>query len=215
MFGAVGRALGSYADQAVRTPSPYFSKLWNAHPVEEEYLKNEYYGSHSRAWDSPLQDFLGPYARGAVYHATGVPILSQKNEDRRDLDTMRDQMQYLRALDLAAQDPEHRSSYMSQAARTNIGANLFSSPDRLQLTLPRTDRPYFQHMKEVTDPERRSRILQYAAPELARTLSGQWLQQDIDIARAEGDTDIPITPTAAARSGPSSSGRRRPARERS
>ena len=191
MFSIPGKMLGITADRALRTPSPYFAKLWNAHPVEEEYLKNEYYGTKSRAWDKPVQDFLAPYVRGAAYHTTGVPVLSEVNAHRRDLDTLQDQMKYLQALDLAVQDPEHHSRHLGAAARTNIGANQLSSPDRLELTLPRTDRPYFRPMLAITDPERRSRILQYASPELARSLSGQWLKQDMAIAQAEGRQEVP------------------------
>lgn len=198
MYGAFGQALGSLSESLSfvgdespfnplrYVPTPFHTKYWQTRTPLAQYEMQEVYGSRMRRWNRPFDDFLGPYARGTVRRLTGDVTMSPQIEHRRELDTLTDMMSYLRAMRMASEDPQNAGRYTSQAARTNVGANLFGSPDFLETTLPRRDRYYFRHFLSETDPEKRQRILSVVTPQTARVLSAQWVSQDIAIARAEG-----------------------------
>ena len=103
---------------------------------------------------------ITPWFRGMVKRLTGDVIVPPKTRERRDLDTLVDELEYLRAVSKAAQDPAHRGRWAMKAAQTAIGSNLFAeNPEYIARTLPGRDRKYFEAFREETNPEERGKIL--------------------------------------------------------
>jgi hypothetical protein len=189
LVGAGGRAFGRLAeglafegDQAWWNPmryipSPAHSKLWNEREPLEAYLNSEVYGTKLRRWDRLWDDFAVPYFGGAAYRATGEAALSPINAEKQDMNTLADYVKYLQGVS---------TGILAKAERSNVGTDLFGTPEYLQTTLPRNERPFFQAFLNETDPEKRRRILESVSPEMARTLQAQWVSRDMAIARAEG-----------------------------
>lgn len=59
-----------------------------------------------RRWERPLHDFLLPYLRGTVERVTGEEVIPEETRHRRDLDTLADMLQFLRAETEAAGNQE-------------------------------------------------------------------------------------------------------------
>jgi hypothetical protein len=55
---------------------------------------------------------------------------------------------------------------------------------------PDKEGTYFKDLLRKSDTAKREQILKAASPEMARSLSAQWVKQEADIARAEGE-DVP------------------------
>ena len=200
MHGAVARTLGRYAeaisfegDNSRANPLRYLpgqvqTKLWQERTAYAQYLQQEAIGTRMRRWERPIHDFLSPYLRGIVERVADVSIIPEDVQRRRDLDTLTDQLNYLRDLKDAATDPEHRGRYTSQAKRTAVGANLFGSAGYVASTLPNREARYFKKFVEETDPEVREKILGIVPDETRRALASQWAKTAEQIQEASGDT---------------------------
>jgi hypothetical protein len=131
---------------------------------------------------------ITPWLRGMVKRLTGDVIVPAKTHERRDLDTLVDQLEYLRAVSKASQEPEHRGRWAMKAAQTAIGSNLFAdSSDYIARTLPGRDRRYYEAFRGETNPEERERIVKVVSPQMADALMAQWTKQRAMAARAEGE----------------------------
>lgn len=205
MSGVLGNALGRYAEALSFTgdssplnplryiPTPYHTKLWQQRTALEQYRNQELYGTRERRWDRP-DDFIGPYFRGEAYRLTGKTIAGGIVDEKRDLDTLADQLAYLRGLAGEALHPDQRGRYAAQAARTNTGANLTgASAEQAARTLPRRERYYFERFVKETDPDKRAEILESVPAESARALSAQWVAQDLRIRQARGEEPPEVT----------------------
>jgi hypothetical protein len=62
-----------------------------------QYIQQEAVGTRMRRWNRPIHDFLAPYLRGTIERLTGESLIPKDVEHRRDLDTMADMLQFLRA----------------------------------------------------------------------------------------------------------------------
>jgi hypothetical protein len=113
-------------------------------------------------------------------------LVPEQVENRRLMDSLVDQLEYLRADIQAGAHPGQKGRYTSQGKRTNIGANLFGNPQFISQTLPRREKLYFPAFLQETDPEKRQQILQSVSPELARALTAQWVKTDAILARLAG-----------------------------
>jgi hypothetical protein len=197
--GPVGRAFGKYVEGLAFSgdeawynplryvPKPMHTKLWQERTPRAQYEQQEVYGTRQRRWQKPFHDMLTPWFRGAVKRLTGEVIVPAKTRERRDLDTLADQLEYLRAISKAAADPERRGVWAMKAAQTAIGSNLFAdNPEYIARTLPGRDRRYFEAFEEETDPEERGKILKVVSPQMSDALMAQWTKQRATAARAEG-----------------------------
>ena len=158
-------------------PSPANTKLWQERTPLAQYINQEVIGTKLRRWERPIHDFLAPYVRGVGHRALGQTIIPSDVQFKRDLNTLTDTLQYLRSL---------QGGYTNQKQRTSVGANLFASPTYLASTLPENEAHYFRSFLRETDIKKREKILQVASPEMARTLSAQWVAEQARIAAAEG-----------------------------
>lgn len=195
MYSSVQQAMGKYAETLAFTgeggplrfvPTPFHTKYWNERTALALYQEQEVYGSRMRRWQRPFHDMVAPWARGMYKRLTGETLIPEEAQHRRDVDTLVDELDYLRGYVQAAAHPDARGRYTSQTKRTNIGANLFGSPGFVATTLPRREKIYFQAFLQETDPEKRQQILQSVSPELARALTAQWVKTDAMLARAAG-----------------------------
>jgi hypothetical protein len=137
---------------------------------------------------------LQPWFHGAAYRMTGRVIISPEVQKKRDLDTLTDQLAYLRELYGMTSDPEHRGEHSMKAARTAIGSNLKGPSEFLPQTLSNRDRKYFGAFLKEPDPDRRSKILSVVSKEMSNALKAQWINDSEKVARAEGQ-DIPYEET--------------------
>lgn len=201
MYSSIGQAFGKYAETLAFTgeggplrfvPTPFHTKYWNERTALSLYQEQEIYGSRMRRWQHPFHDMVAPWARGVYKRLTGDAIIPEDVQYKRELDSLTDELDYLRSYMQAAAHPDARGRYTSQGKRTNTGANLFGSPTFVATTLPRREKLYFQAFLQETDPEKRQKILESVSPELARALTAQWVKKDVMIARAEGKEIPPI-----------------------
>src|SRR6476646_7707776 len=88
-------------------PTPFHTKFAQQRTALSQYIQQESVGTRMRRWERPFHDFLMPYVRGTVERVSGQNWIPAEVEHRRDLDTLADMMTYLRALNGAAEDPEH------------------------------------------------------------------------------------------------------------
>lgn len=202
MYTPAEQMLGRFAEEASFTgdeevwnplryiPSPAHTKLWQNRTAYAQYLDEEVIGTRMRRWERPIHDFLMPYAEGAVRRTTGEILITDGVQHKRDLNTMVDMLRYLRGEELAAENPEDRGRYTSQASRTSIGANMFGTDTFVASTLPDRDPHYFRHFLNVTDTAERKKILEVVPSEMSRALTAKWITEDAAIARAEG-RDVP------------------------
>ena len=201
MDGPLGRAFSKYVEGLAFSgdeswynplryvPKPMHTKLWQERTPRAQYEQQEVYGVRQRRWQKPVHDMITPWFRGMVKRLTGDVIVPPKTRERRDLDTLVDQLEYLRAVSKAAHDPAHRGRWAMKAARTAIGSNLFAeNPEYIARTLPGRDRRYFEAFREETNPEERGKILRVVSPQMADALMAQWTKQRAAAARADGET---------------------------
>lgn len=195
MFTSIQQSLGKYAETLAFTgedgptrfiPTPFHTKYWNERTALAMYQEQEVYGSRMRRWQRPFHDMVAPWARGLYRRATGDIIVPDEVKHRRDVDSLTDDLDYLRGYIQAAAHPGAAGKYTNQVKRTNVGANLFGSPNFVATTLPRREKLYFQAFLKETDPEKRQQILESVSPELARALTSQWIKTDAMLARAAG-----------------------------
>jgi very-short-patch-repair endonuclease len=189
LFGTASKILGTYAetlafDLPKLAPAPYHTKLWQERTAYDQYVSQEVVGTRMRRWDRPFDDFASPYLRGAVNKATGIKMMSETTLQRRDLNTLTDQLKYLRALHNIAEDTG--DEYTRDTRRSNIGTNLLASPIFVASTIPDRDKRYFQQFLAETDPDKRIDILNVTPEEMSKTLQAQWAAADARIEKAEG-----------------------------
>jgi very-short-patch-repair endonuclease len=189
LFGGTGKLLGSVSeflsyDVPNYVPTPYHTKLWQERTVYDQYVSQEVVGTRMRRWDRPFDDFATPYARSILNKATGIKVMSESTLQRRDLNTLADQLKYIRALHNIAEGSG--DEYTRDTRRTNIGTNLLASPIFVASTIPDRDKRYFSSFLGETDPEKRVKVLKVASPEMAKTLQAQWAAADVRLDRASG-----------------------------
>jgi very-short-patch-repair endonuclease/endonuclease YncB( thermonuclease family) len=189
LFSTASKVLGSVAERLSFDlpnflPTPYHTKLWQERTAYDQYVSQEVVGTRMRRWDRPFDDFASPYLRGALNKATGIKVMSEATLQRRDLNTLADQLKYLRALHNIAEDTG--DEYTRDTRRTNIGTNLLASPIFVASTIPDRDKRYFQQFLGETDPDKRIEILNVVSPEMAKTLQAQWGAADARVAKASG-----------------------------
>ncbi len=199
MHGRLGQLFGKYTeelffdgDQGRLNPmryvaNPFATKYAQERTALSQYTQQQAVGTRMRRWERPIHDFLAPYLRGAIARVTGEDVIPKEVQHRRDLDTLADMLQYLRAETQAAADPKHSGGYTSQSKRTNIGANLYSSSGFVASTLSSREARYFRKFVQETDPEVREKILNIVPDETRQALTAQWQKQKERISEAEGN----------------------------
>jgi hypothetical protein len=120
MHGWFGRLMGRYSEEAFfegdqsawnpmrYIPTPFHTRFAQQRTALSQYIQQEAVGTRMRRWERPIHDFILPYVRGAVARVTGADVIPAEVEHKRDLDTLADELSYLRDLRQAAEDPEHR-----------------------------------------------------------------------------------------------------------
>lgn len=196
--GAFGRLFRKYTeavsftgDQAWYNPLRYtprlgHAKFWQQRDAITQYEQDEVYGSRIRRWQRPIHDFIMPWFHQASNRLTGEVIVTSTTQERRGLDTLTDQLRYIRGIYGMGQDPSHRGAYSLQVGRTSIGGNLEGNPKQVRETLSTRDRKYFDEFLRETDPDNRAHILNSSSGELAAALTAQWAKQVKTIDEAEG-----------------------------
>jgi hypothetical protein len=118
MHGWFGRLMGKYSEEAFfegdqsvlnpmrYIPTPFHTKLAQQRTALSQYVQQEAVGTRMRRWNRPIHDFLMPYVRGAIARVTGADAIPAEVEHKRDLDTMADELSYLRDLRQAEEAPE-------------------------------------------------------------------------------------------------------------
>lgn len=175
IYGSLVEGIG-HAPQYVPGPWMAFTKLNNQADPIEEYARSELYGSPSRLWNKPWQDFLRPYFYQTISKLTPGEFTPPHVEQRRDTETLFDRIKFMKA---------YRAGNLGEAGRTAAGMDVFGEEDRVKSALPYRDRPYFETFAQETDPERRERILSMVSDDMQRALQGQWTRQYANTIGAE------------------------------
>ncbi len=109
MHGRFGRLFGKYAEEMFfegdqsawnpmrYLPTPFHTKYAQERTALSQYIQQEAIGTRMRRWNQPLHDFILPYVRGAVARVTGEDAIPEEVVHRRDLDTLADMLEFLRA----------------------------------------------------------------------------------------------------------------------
>jgi len=109
MHGTMGRLFGKFAEEMFfqgdqsawnpmrYLPTPFHTKFAQERTALSQYIQQEAVGTRMRRWERPIHDMLAAWGRGAVSRATGVNIIPGEVQHRRDLDTLADMFEYLRA----------------------------------------------------------------------------------------------------------------------
>ena len=109
MHGRMGQIFGKYTEEMFfegdqhplnpmrYLPTPFHTKFAQQRTALSQYIQQEVVGTRMRRWERPLHDFLLPYLRGAVARITGEDVIPEEVQHRRDLDTLVDMLQFLRA----------------------------------------------------------------------------------------------------------------------
>jgi hypothetical protein len=124
MYGRLGRLFGKYTEEmffqgdqspfnpARYLPTPFHTKYAQQRTALSQYIQQEAGGTRMRRWERPLHDFLLPYVCGIVARATGEDVIPEEVRHRRDLDTLADMLQFLRAESQAGRGEEKGSDRM-------------------------------------------------------------------------------------------------------
>ena len=179
-LGRLGEAASFMGDQAAINPMRWTwgheqNKFWGSREPLEKYTYNELYGARMQHWETPLKSFAKPWLRSLSHKLTNKVVAPQQVQERRDFDMLTDVLEYLRAT---------TRGYTNKKSRTAIGADVLADPAYLRSTLSGRDKYYFPEFLRETRDEERSKILEAVPEDFARILQGQWVKQDIEVARA-------------------------------
>lgn len=186
MSGALGKAVGRLGeaasfmgDQAKLNPMRWTwgheqNKFWGSRDPLEKYTYNELYGARMQHWETPLKSFAKPWLRSLSHKLTNKVVAPSQVQERRDFDMLTDVLEYLRSV----------NTYTNKKSRTAIGADVLADPAYLRSTLSGRDKYYFPEFLKENRDEERGKILEAVPEDFGRILQGQWIKQDIEVARA-------------------------------
>jgi len=109
MHGRMGRLFGKFTeemffqgDQSAWNPmryvfTPFHTKFAQERTALSQCIQQEAVGTRMRRWERPIHDMVAVWGRGAVSRVAGVNIIPGEVQHRRDLDTLADMLEYLRA----------------------------------------------------------------------------------------------------------------------
>ncbi len=146
------------------TPISPGAKLVHMRTATEDYAKEQLYGTSFANWATPMKSFINPFLAGTA-HAMGSENVPPDVQQRRDIESYFDAMQYLKytAMKRSAQEQGDTTSIAAfeQARRkTMVGANYYSpNPTNIMKALPRSERDYFTAFSNTTDPIEQQKIL--------------------------------------------------------
>ena len=121
MHGRIGQLFGKYTEEMFfegdqsawnpmrYMPTPFHTKYAQGRTALSQYMQQEATGTRMLRWKRPIHVFLAPYLRGTIARVTGEDVIPQEVQHRRDLDTLADMLEYLRAESQAASDPRKRN----------------------------------------------------------------------------------------------------------
>jgi hypothetical protein len=119
MHGRLARFLGEYSEELFfqgeqsrlnpmrYLPTPFHTKFAQQRTALSQYIQQESVGTRMRRWERPIHDMLAPWFRGLVERATGIAVIPEDVQRRRDLDTLSDMLQFLRAETEAGESSKH------------------------------------------------------------------------------------------------------------
>ena len=130
MHGRIGRLFGKYTEEMFfegdqsawnpmrYIPTPFHTKFAQERTALSQYIQQEAIGTRMRRWERPIHDFLAPYLRGAIARVTGEDVIPQEVQHRRDLDTLADMLEFLRAEAQAGRDTDMETYIHTYSTRS-------------------------------------------------------------------------------------------------
>jgi hypothetical protein len=164
----LGRVVEGIGHLPQKLPGPFFlfSKLYNEADPIEEYQRSELYGSSSRMWNKPWQNFIRPYLFQATAKMTPGEFVPEFTQKKRDIDMTFDRLEFLKQVQGGG-----------TGGRTAVGMNPYGNEQQVISAMPYRERPYMQEFVKETDPRKRHQILAMVSEDMQRALTGQWTRQ--------------------------------------
>lgn len=163
-----GRMIEGIGHIPQKVPGPFFlfSKLYNQADPIEEYQRSQLYGSSSRMWNRPFENFIRPYFLQTMAKLTPGEFVPRHTQKRRDVDMLFDRLDFMKSIQNGG-----------NGGRTAVGMNVMGAEQVVTSAMPHRERPYMQEFVKETDPRRRERILAMVSADMQRALLGQWTKQ--------------------------------------
>jgi len=146
-----------------------------AGPVDplQDYLESQVYSREQTSWDRPIESFIKP-ALNVALHDMGIDFIPSETQKRNDIEGYFDKLEYTKYRALgqaayAADDTQSAFAFNRRAEGTVTGVDAYASPEVVERTLPRSERPYFDAFANVDDPKLQAQIRSYV-PEYTRPL---------------------------------------------
>lgn len=176
-----GKAIEGLAHMPQKVPGPFFgfSKFMNEADPIEEYQRSVLYGSSSRMWNKPWENFIRPYALQTAAKLTPGEFVPGHTQKQRDIDVAFDRLNFLKSVQAGG-----------TGGRTAAGMNPMGAEQVVTSAMPYRERPYMQEFIKETDPRRRRQILAMVSGDMQRALEGQWSKQQLE-ASGQG---VPASP---------------------
>ena len=165
LYGKLVEGIG-HLPQKVPGPFFLFTKFYNEADPIEEYQRSQLYGSSSRMWNKPFQNFIRPYFYQTLAKLTPGEFVPRHTQKQRDVDMLFDRLEFLKQIQGGG-----------SGGRTAVGMNATGNEQVAVSAMPYRERPYMQEFVKETDPRRRERILAMVSNDMQRALLGQWTRQ--------------------------------------
>lgn len=192
--------LGEAALHGIETPlemltpmSPVSKFIRQRSPIEE-YITSEAIGTSNAFWDRPVENFLKPTADMALA-SVGFDGIPKNIQERRDINEYFDMLAWTKArqAEMKAREVDDWGAVKeAQAAQqeTLFGLDVFGSPVKAMIALPRRERDFFNAFANTPSPEERQQILDLVPENEQRIYMAQWLRQEESAAKAKKEANL-------------------------
>jgi hypothetical protein len=171
------------------------SKLLNMKSSLDDYKQTQIYGPDIAFWQSPVDNFLLPFARevGNIFTDIDVPEEVQK---KRGIEEYFDILEYVKnkrlgdkAREIGATDVS--GAYDRIARETSVGINPYTRDySGLFRSMPRNERDYFSSFSSAKSLEEREEILSLVPANMRRIYTAQWEQSYADTVKSAIDRGL-------------------------
>ena len=179
--------LGETAIRKVASPIEYMipagfrpvqKLLGDTRGIVETYEFDQLYGTPHAFWDAPIRDWMRPsmYSAMNMLGWQGKPLHVQRREE---VNEHFDKLQFIKFTTLARQatNQKDKERYLRLASRTRIGVNPQGDAMSIYMSLPDTEKKYFDAFASASKSDR-ERILEMMPQDQAHLYQSIWNRID-------------------------------------
>lgn len=157
-------------------------KLMSDRDMIEQYEYERMYGNQFAFWDKPYRDWFRP----AFYSVANLMGYEGKPLWRREVDSTQeyfDRLQFQKSMQLAQQaaamgDNKARRAHLIEANKTRYGINPQSSAMSIYMSLPESEKRFFDAFSSTTSDAERKRILEMVPKDHVELYKSVWSRSD-------------------------------------